>query len=126
MADEQKKALVAQLDQQRHLLFKDLQSVKRELSPGRKLKQSVQKHPARWAAGAAGVAFLGARLLRSKKVVYTDGAKKSGFIMGIGKLAFNLSRPALTAFAIKQVQDYAEARLGQNPANSMLGGPPQK
>lgn len=126
MADERKKALVAELDRQRHRISGDLDLVKKKLHPGHQLIQSVRKRPGRWAVGSAGIAFLAARLFRSKKVIYTDRSKKHGLIRRTGKFAFNLARPALTAFLLKQAQEYAEAKIAQNPDNSMLGDTPQK
>ncbi len=126
MADEQKKALVEQLDRQRGRIAGRYQSLQQELNPGYQLKQSVWKHPGRWAAASAGTAFLVTRLLRPKKVISNEGGKKRGLLVKTGKFIFTLARPALTAFVVKQAQEYAEAKLGHDPDNSMLGGPSQK
>ena len=126
MADQRKKALVAELDLQRPRISEGLDSLKRELSPGYLLKQSVRKHPGRWAGGSAGAAFLIMRLLRSRKTTSNDRSKKRGLWLRTGKLVFNLARPTLTAFVLKQAQEYAEAKIGHHPDNSMLGGSPQK
>jgi len=126
MADERKKALVAEMDLQRLRISADFKSVKRQLHPGHQFKQSLHKHPGRWAAGSAGVAFVTLRLLRSRKVISNNRSKKRGLLLRTGKLIFNLARPALTAFVLKQAQEYAEGKIGPDPDNSMLGGPPQK
>ena len=126
MADERKKALVGELELQRPRISKGLESLKRELHPVHQLKKSVRKHPGRWATGSAGAAFLTMRLLRSKKIISKARSKKRGILLKTGKLIFNLARPTLTAFVLKQAQEYAETKIGHHPDNSMLGGSPQK
>ena len=126
MDQARKEALTKELDQQRGDLSGRYHGLREELDLPRQLRLSVKKHPKRWAAAAAGTAFLGMRLIRGKKVIYKDQRKKRGVIFRTANLAFNLARPALTTIALNYAREYAEAYLHPEQENSMLGGPPQK
>jgi hypothetical protein len=103
-----------------------LSGLKEELSPGRQLKRSLQKHPLGWALSAAGASFLLARLIRRPKVVYA-GRRKSWFALPLGaRLALRLARPAITSFALRKAREHLESRFNPPEDNSMLGGSPQK
>ncbi len=126
MAKPQKKSLVKLLDLQRSDLMTSHDALQRELSLSHQLGKSVRNHPGAWAAAGTGTAFLLARLVRRKNVIFKNGEKKRGLILRSGKLIFSMARPALTTFALKYAKDYLEARFGPFDDNSMLGGPPQK
>jgi hypothetical protein len=126
MDQAKKAALIKDLDQQRSDLSARYRGLRRELDLAYQLRLSVKRHPKRWAAAAAGITFLGMRLLRSKKVIYKDQQKNRSLLFRTGKLVFNLARPALTTMALNYARKYAEAHLHREQENSMLGGPPQK
>lgn len=126
MAETEKKALIAQLALQRSEMTSSRDALQTELSLSRQLKKSVRSHPSRWVIGGAVTAMTLGFIFRRKKVIYKNGSKKRGLIRRVARLAFTLGRPAITTLAIKQARDYAEARLGPLPDNSMLGDPPQK
>ena len=126
MDQARKEALSEQLDQQRKVLSSRYSGVKQGLDLGHQIKQSLKRHPGRWAAAGAGTGLLALRLLRRKKVIYQDLRKRRGLILRSGSLLFKLARPALTTVALKYARDYLETRLEHDPDNSMLGGPPQK
>ena len=126
MDQARKKALAKELDKQRGGLSSCYHGLREELDLPRQLRLSVKKHPKRWAAAAAGIAFLGMRLIRSKTVIYKDQRNKRGLIFRTAKFAFNLARPALTTIALNYVRQYAQAFLHTEEQNSMLGGPAQK
>ena len=126
MDQAEKEALIRELDQQREDLSNRYHGLRVELDPAYQLRLSVKKHPKRWAAAAAGVTFLGMRLLRSKKVIYEDQRKNRSLLFRTGKLVFKLARPTLTTMALNYARKYAEAHLHPEQENSMLGGPPQK
>jgi hypothetical protein len=126
MAEAHKKALVAQLALQRTEMTNSRGSLQAELSLSRQLKKSVRSHPKQWMIGGAVSAFALSYLFRRKKVIYTNFAGKKGLIRRTAGLAFTLARPALTTLALKHAKDYAEARFGPLPYNSMLGDQSQK
>ncbi|MDG2399738.1 MAG: hypothetical protein P8M04_04125 [Akkermansiaceae bacterium] len=126
MDQAKKAALIKDLDQQRSDLSARYRGLRGELDLAYQLRLSVKRHPKRWAAAAAGITFLGMRLLRSKKVIYKDQQKNRSLLFRTGKLVFNLARPALTTMALNYARKYAEAHLHREQENSMLGGPPQK
>jgi hypothetical protein len=126
MDQAEKEALIRELDQQREDLSNRYNGLRVELDLAYQLRLSVKKHPKRWAAAAAGVTFLGMRLLRSKKVIYEDQRENRSLLFRTGKLVFNLARPTLTTIALNYARKYAEAHLHPEQENSMLGGPPQK
>jgi hypothetical protein len=126
MDKAEKEALIRELDQQRGDLSDRFDGLRVELDLAHQLRLSVKKHPKRWAAAAAGVTFLGMRLLRSKKVIYEDHQKNRSLLFRTGKLVFNLARPALTSIALNYARKCAEVHLHPEQANSMLGDPPQK
>ena len=126
MDEAAKKALIRELDQQRDNLFGGYHRLRGQLDLAYQLRLSVKRNPKRWTAVAAGITFLGMRLLRSKKVIYKDQRKKRGLIFRTGKLVFNLAHPAVTTMALNYARKYAEAHLRTEQPNSMLGGPPQK
>ena len=118
MAEDQRKAeLTAELAYARRRLTANLGALRRDLDfPGR-VKGAVMKHPAAWIGGAALFGILLSKLpARRKKVVVTaDGkpaklarAGRTGLLLGVLKIAFDLSRPALAKWAGRRVADYMD------------------
>ncbi len=126
MAEAQKKALVAQLALQRSEMTQSRDSLQSELSVSTQLKKSVHTHPKRWIIGGTVSAIAFCLVFRRKKIIYTHLGKRRGLVARSARLAFAFARPALTTLALKYAKDYAEARFGPLPYNSMLGDPPQK
>jgi hypothetical protein len=126
MDQAEKEALSKELDLQRDDLSDRYHALRMELDLAHQIRLSVKSHPKRWAAAAAGITFIGMRLLRRKKVIYKDPQKNHGLLFRTGKLVFKLARPALTSMALNYARKYAEVHLHPEQANSMLGGPPQK
>lgn len=113
MDQAKKEALIKELNQQRNDLSDGYHGLRMELDLAYQLRLSVKRHPKRWAVAAAGITFLGIRILRSKKVIYKDQRKNRGLLFRMGKLVFNLARPALTTMALNYARKYAEGHLHQ-------------
>lgn len=113
MDQAKKEALIKELDQQRNDLSDGYHGLRMELDLAHQFRLSVKRHPKRWAVAAAGITFLGIRILRSKKVIYKDQRKNRGPLFRLGKLVFNLARPALTTMALNYARKYAEGHLHQ-------------
>lgn len=128
MAESDKQKILAQLSQQRNEIAKSQASFTQELSLSRQFKKSLRNNPKGWAIGSAATAFTLCLVFRRKKAIYKAPKKK--LMRRAAGLIFRVSRPALTAYAIKhgknQVEKYTQNALKPQEDNSMLGGSLQK
>ena len=113
--DERKSELTAELARARSRIGANLGALRRDLDFPARAKSAVMKHPAAWVGGATLFGVLLAKLPARKKktVVQRDGveakvisAGKTGLLLGALKIAFDLSRPAITKWASQRVADY--------------------
>ena len=115
--DERKSELTAELARARCRIGANLGALRRDLDFPARAKNAVMKHPAAWVGGATLLGVLLAKLPARKKktVVHHDGveakivsAGKTGLLLGALKIAFDLSRPAITKWASRRVADYMD------------------
>jgi hypothetical protein len=119
MAEDKRKAeLIAELARSRSRLSTNFAGLRSDLDFPAKARRAFSQNPAIWIGGAAlfGLAF--SRWLgRPKKVVVDRRGKtaplakagKAGFMLGMLKIAFDLTRPALTGWLTQRVADYLAA-----------------
>ena len=117
MAEDQRKSeLIAELARARSRIGANLGALRRDLDFPARAKRAVLKNPAAWVGGATLVGVLLARLPRRKKTAASRtgaeaqivGAGKAGLLLGVLKIAFDLSRPALAKWAGRRVADYMD------------------
>lgn len=118
MAEDQRKAeLTADLARARSLIAQNFGALRSDLDFSSRLKKTIAKNPAVWVGAATLVGLLFARLPgRRKKVMgkrETANAKvasagKAGLLLGLLKIAFDLSRPVLTKWVSGRVADYMD------------------
>ena len=115
--DERKSELTAELARARCRIGANLGALRRDLDFPARAKSAVMKHPAAWVGGATLLGVLLAKLpARKKKTVVHHGgveakivgAGKAGLLLGALKIAFDLSRPAITKWASRRVADYMD------------------
>ncbi len=108
-----KAEIVARIAAQRPMLSRHYAGIRRGASITRRLQRSTGAYPSVWMAGAASLGWLLSRIPARKKRIYVDslGDKKvrRGFfaavIIGLLKIAADLAKPAVIAFASKKVAD---------------------
>ena len=118
MAEDQRKAeLTAELARARNRIGANLGALRCDLDFPARVKSAVFKHPRAWAGGAALIGLLVAGLpgrkkkpaaSRKNKEAQIVGAGKAGLLLGALKIAFDLSRPAITKWASRRVADYMD------------------
>jgi len=119
MADtkEQKQRLTNELAVIRGRVISQTQLVRRQLDVGRNLSNSLRRHSVRWMSLAAIAGWLLSRLPARKKKVYvrTKGDERilkqsfnNGLLLAIGKGAWSVARPLLTAYLTHKVADSAK------------------
>lgn len=122
MAQDQYKAeLIAELARARSRFTRDLAGLRRGLDFPARLKVAVRRNPAVWVGGAALIGLLITRWPgRGKKVVTPRPGKeapavtagKAGLLLGVLKIAFDLSRPALAKWVGRRVSAYMDGTGG--------------
>lgn len=118
MAENQRKTeLSAELARARSRIGANFGALRRDLDFPARAKRVVLKNPAAWVGGATLVGVLLARLPRRKKTAAASrtgaeaqivGAGKAGLLLGVLKIAFDLSRPALAKWAGRRVAAYMD------------------
>jgi hypothetical protein len=81
-----------------------------------RIRKNVARNPVAWLGGAVLVGFILSRLparktkVRARKgtVADVDTAAKTGLLMTVAKIAFDVSRPALMKLAMTQIQPILE------------------
>ena len=116
MAENNRKAeLTAELARARSRIGANLGALRRDLDFPARVKSAVFKHPRALAGGAALIGLLLARVPARKKKAAPNrknteaqivGAGKAGLLLTALKIAFDLSRPAITKWASRRVADY--------------------
>jgi hypothetical protein len=115
---EVKLALAADLERARARLARNTGALRRDLDVGTHLRQSFHENKAAYIGGATFLGLLLSKLPARKKKIYVEGkaktavkeAEKAGLWLVLLQLVFKIARPALTAFASKQVADFLKAR----------------
>jgi hypothetical protein len=114
--EEQKTALIRELDQARGELRAHSQGVRAHAHPGAKLRASFARNRIAWIGGAALLGLVLAKLPpRTKKVPLSRKAEKqiadagkAGFALGALKIAFDLARPFATTWATNRLGEMAK------------------
>lgn len=97
-----KEALIARIDAARAVLTEEIGELRHKLDlPGR-VRDSVLSKPLAWFGGSLGAGFLGSMLLRRRRTEKPKRRGVFGFLLGS---AFSLARPALQAWAIKELKN---------------------
>jgi len=120
MAENQRKAeLTAELNLARSRIAQNFSAFRTDLDVLGRMKKAITKNPAVWAGGAAllGLVFSILPGRRKKAVGRRKGAEekvaaagKAGLLLGVLKIAFDLSRPVLAKWAGRRVAAYMESR----------------
>ena len=122
MAQEHRKAeLIAELAEARARLSINTQALRRDLDLGTKARQAFKSSPLPWLGGAAVLGLIFSRAAfgrsRNKPVVVRKSAQpvlektgKAALLLGLLKMALDLARPAITAWAKQRVTDYVATR----------------
>lgn len=125
MAQDSRKAeLIAELARSRALGTESLHGVRGDLDFKHRLESAFRRHSIAWIVGAclAGLvlAKIPARRRKVKvKVKHRNEAEpenvaiKTGLLLTVGKLVFDVARPALTKWVSRRVSDYASDRFGR-------------
>ncbi len=119
MAEDHRKAeLTAELARSRRRMSGEFVGLHRALDFPQRAKDAIVKNPVAWAGGAGVVGLLLSKLPARRKLTRptsdaatatVTAAGKTGLILGALKIAFDLSRPALTRWASQRVSDYMES-----------------
>lgn len=97
-----KEALIARIDAARAVLSVEIGQLRHKLDFPSRVKESVLSKPLAWFGGSLGAGFLGSMLLRRRK---TEKPKRRGVVGFLLGGAFSLARPALQAWAIKELKN---------------------
>lgn len=118
-----KSELLAEVARSRAAIRRDVFAVHSELDLAEKIKSSVRARPFAWLGGAAAIGYILSgpktrtktvtKVVRGKSKVPDSKEKKKprsffGLVFALGKFAFPLLRPALSAYAAKRFGDFAE------------------
>lgn len=112
-----KAALIAQLETARARLAVHSQGAQAHLHPGVKMRETFERQRVAWLGGAALLGLIITRLPRTKKVVVRRKggreelakAGKAGIAVGALKMAIDLAKPLLIAWATKRIGDVAKS-----------------
>ena len=122
-----KSEILAELARSREAIARDSSSVRSQIDPAARFRNSVRSRPLAWLGGAAAIGYIFAgpktRVKTVTKVVRGDSkippapaAKRPrglwDIIFALLKLAVPLVRPALSAYAAKRFADFAD-KLGR-------------
>jgi hypothetical protein len=124
--DERKAELTAQLARSRTHLAGNWHGLRRDLDFATRARRAFVRHPAVWIGGAVLLGLFVARLpLRRKKAApvarkraesTVEKVEKAGLLLAALRFAFNLARPALTAWVTRRAAEYFAARNRNGPA----------
>lgn len=114
---DRKADLIAQLESARARLGVHSKGAQAHLHPGVKVREAFSRQRAAWLGGAALLGLMVTRLPRTKKVVVRRKggreemakAGKAGMALGGLKLAIDLAKPLLIAWATKRIGDVAKS-----------------
>jgi len=125
MADDERKAeLTADLARSRTQLTGNWHGLRHDLNVAARARRAFSRHPAVWIGGAVLLGLLIARLpLRRKKAsiprkkaeATVEKVEKAGLLLVALKFAFNLARPALTAWVTRRAAEYFDERNRDGP-----------
>ena len=108
-----KAAIIAELERARAQMSAHSEGARAHTDMGGKLRDGFNRHRGAWLGGAALVGL--ALVPRPKKIVVSkrDGkrmkeAGKAGFALGAVKLALDIAKPLILAWATKRVSDVAK------------------
>jgi hypothetical protein len=111
--DERKAELTAELARSRTEITGHVRSLGRDLDFRTRARAAFARHPAVWIGAAIVIGLFVSRLPFRRKKAATPSRKASvepvvekagaaGLVLGVLKIAFNLARPALTAWATRR------------------------
>jgi hypothetical protein len=111
MADAETDKLTRELAESRRRLSLNAAALAERANIARRLRQSVKRKPALWLGAAAVIGLLIAVRrprarpieIRTKAALETKQAGKAALAFGAVKIAFDIFRPAITAWARRQV-----------------------
>ena len=119
--DERKAKLTAELARARTQITGNVRGLRHDLDFPTRARRSFARHPAVWIGGTVLLGLCLARLplwrkkaatpTRRKKAEPTiEKVEKAGLLLAGLRFAFNLARPALTAWLTRRATEYFEAR----------------
>ena len=120
MADEkeQKQRLTNELADLRARVTNQTQLVRRQLDVRRFFSDSLRKHAIGWVSFAAITGWLLSRLPARKKKIYVPAKSnghlpkpsgQDGLLLGVGKGAWSVAKPLLTAYLTHKVTETAKS-----------------
>ncbi len=110
--DERKAALIAALDAQRARLAESAAQLRKMVATVKKARSNLLKNRVAWIVAAAALGVVASRLLPKRSRGGGDRSEplktagRAGLAIAACKIAFDLARPALTAWATSRVSDY--------------------
>jgi hypothetical protein len=123
MAENDKDELIARLTKAREQISAAGESLRRELDFKKKLKNSFRAHTAAWITGAIVGGLLLSQLrsrsrpaipLKKRSAIEKGEATKAAAVVTLGKLAFDLLRPTLLAWARAKLSSGISARTAKS------------
>ena len=126
---DDKTQLIADLARARAQISGQVVALRHDLDFPTRAKAAFKRGPLPWLGGAAVVGLILSRLPGRKKTVVVPSRKgsqaeaavetagKYGLLLGALKVAFNLARPALTAWVARQVSEYANRGFRPTPTS---------
>ena len=119
MADpkEQKQRLATELADLRARVTNQTHLVQRQLDVRQHLSKSLRHHSVAWVSSAAVVGWLLSRLPARRKKVYVQaktnervarGSSSDGLLLAVGKGAWSVAKPLLTAYLTHKIADSAK------------------
>lgn len=119
-AKEQKQRLANELADLRARVTSQIHLVRRQLDVRQHLSQSLRRHSVAWMSSAAVVGWLLSRLPARKKKVYVQArtnervakaSSSNGLLLAVGKGAWSVAKPLLTAYLTHKLADSAKRRF---------------
>jgi hypothetical protein len=117
--DERKAELTAELARSRTQITGQWSELRRDLDFVTRARRAFSRHPAVWIGGAVLLGLFIARLPAGRKKAAPaarrraeptiEKVEKAGLLQAGLKFAFNLARPALTAWITRRATEYFEA-----------------
>ena len=117
---DRKAELIAQLDAQRVQLSASARGLRRSADVGARVKASILQSRAVWFGGAALLGLLLTRLRRPRQVFVDrqsgkkiQAAERTGLLLAVAKIAFDLARPTLLRWASGKVSETLAQHLAR-------------
>ena len=123
--DERKAELTAELARARTQITGNWSGLRHDLDIPARARRAFSRHPAIWIGGALLLGLFIARLplgrkkiapvTRKKAEPTVEKVEKAGLLLAGLKFAFNLARPALTAWITRRAAEYFETSNRDGP-----------